>query len=360
VEADMFDELQTWWQNTTPATQAMLQAGGVVLAALLGGHLLGVLVVRYLRSWNFNAALRLPGSSPPGPEADQGFTPTLVAGLLVRLTVWAAAACWLAHQFGRAELAGTLGRIISRTWALAGVLVAALLLGSLLAHRLIDCVGSLTKPGSEPSRNGTASSHRGVAGAVGAGAYVLAVLLVLLIAADSFEWPLTRSAALALWQFAQHLLVAIAAVSIGCLGARWAREQVTPDGAASPEKRAGQYTALGIVAATTVLAVAVLLSSAGVLIGLAALTLLGVLLWLVRGYLPDVVAGLQLRAHKVREVWFDGVAWQVTEVGFLTTQVTRAGEFCRLQNRLVLEARLHAAPARTATAEADREPVGSH
>jgi hypothetical protein len=354
----MLDELQTWWQSTTPETQALFQAGGVVLAALLGGHLLGVLVARSLRSWNFDAALLLPSSSPPGPEADRRFTPTLAAGLLVRLTVWAVAACWLAHKFGQAEVAGTLGRILNRTWALAAVLVAALGLGSLLAHRLIDCVGGLTKPGSEPSRNGTASSHRGVVGAVGAGAYVLSVLLVLLIAADSFDWPLTRGAVLALWQFAQHLFVAGAALLVGCLGARWARDQVTPDGAASPEKRAGQYTAMGIVAATTILAVAVLLSSAGVLLGLGALALLGLLLWLVRGYLPDVVAGLQLRAHTVREVWFDGVAWQVAEVGFLTTQVCRAGEFFRLQNRVVLEARWHEAPAKADAPEVDRHPVG--
>ena len=68
------DQLQTWWLGTTPATQATFQAGGVVLAALLGGYLLGVLVARNLRSWNFDAALRLPGSSPPDLEADRGFT----------------------------------------------------------------------------------------------------------------------------------------------------------------------------------------------------------------------------------------------------------------------------------------------
>src|SRR5207244_8640958 len=95
------------------------------------------------------------------------------------------------------------------------------------------------------------------------------------------------------------------------------------------------------IAATTVLAVAVLLSSAGVLLGLAALAVLGFLLWMVRGYLPDVAAGLQLRDHKVREVCFDAEPWQVAEVGFLTTQLERGGEFCRVHNRLVLEARLH-------------------
>jgi hypothetical protein len=160
---------------------------------------------------------------------------------------------------------------------------------------------------------------------------------------------LTRSSALSLWRFAQHLLTAGAALAIGCLGARWAHDLVTPGaGRPSPEQSAGQYTALGIVAATTVLAVTVVLSSAGVLIGLAALALLGLLLWLVRGHLPDVMAGLQLRAHKVREVWFDGVPWEVVEVGLLTTQVTRAGAFSQVQNRLVLEARLHGAPTEAA------------
>src|SRR5437762_426816 len=175
----MFDELKTWWENTSPETQAALPDVGLVLAALLGGQFLGTMVARALRARDFDAALRLPRSSPPGAEAS-------------------------------------------------------------------------------PYRNGAATSHRGAAGAVGAGAYVLAVLLVLLIAADWFDWPLTRSSALALWQLAEHLLIAGAALFIGCLGARWAHDLVTPDSAATPEKRAGQFTALAIVAATTVLAVAVM------------------------------------------------------------------------------------------------------
>jgi hypothetical protein len=173
--------------------------------------------------------------------------------------------------------------------------------------------------------------------------YILAVLLVLLIAADLFDWPLTRSSAQALWEFAQRLLVACAALFIGSLGAGWARDLVTADGASTPEKRASQYTALGIVAASTVLAIAVLLSSAGVLYGLAALGILGFLVWLVRGYLPDVTAGLQLRAHKVEEVYLNGEPWQVAEIGFVTTQVSRRGEFLQLKNRQVLEARLNGA-----------------
>jgi hypothetical protein len=235
-----------------------------------------------------------------------------------------------------------LGVIINRTWGITAALVAALSLGSLLARRLMDCLNGLPKSSVDTARPGSAASHQNAAAAVGAGAYVLATLLVLLIAADLFDWPLTRNSALALWQFTQHMLVAVAALFLGCLGARWARDLATPDGAASPEKRAGQYTAMAIMAATTVLSVVVLLASAGVLLSLATLVLLGVGLWMVRGHIPDVVAGLQLKASKVREVFFEGQPWQVAEVGLLTSQVGRAGEICRVQNRVVLEARMHA------------------
>jgi hypothetical protein len=345
----MLEELQTWWQNTTAETRAYLLDGSLVLAALLVGHFLGTRVARALRNRNFDATLRLPGSATLNVE---GITPTFVAGVLVRLTVWAGVAWWLAREHDRPELAGTLAHVLNRTWGVVTVLVSALALGGLVARRIIDCLQGLTA-GSDglATRNG-ASPPRGVAGAVGAGVYGLVLLLALLIAADMFDWPLTRTSAQALWQLAQNLLVACAALFIGCLGARWARDLATSDGAATPEKRAGQYTALGIIAATTVLAVAVLLSSAGLLFGLVALAILGFGLWLARGYLPDVMAGLQLRAHKVRELWLDGALWQISEIGLLATQVSRRGEFCRLANHLVLEARMHEVPAEANRVEA--------
>ena len=86
--------------------------------------------------------------------------------------------------------------------------------------------------------------------------------------------------------------------------------------------------------------VAVLLASGGFLWGVLPLAFAALLVWLARGYLPDALAGLQLRGQQVSEVWFDGVAWQVAEVGLLTSEVCRAGEFHRLPNRRVLEARL--------------------
>src|SRR5262249_41445867 len=154
----MLDELETWWQNRSPETEAYVLEGSVMLAALVGGLVLGAIVARALRARNFDGIFRLPRSSPAGSDARHGFTPAFIAGFLVRLTVWARAAWWLAHRHGWVEFADMLGLAVKRTWAVATLLVAVLTLGSLLAHRLIDCFQGVTKPGSEPypSRHGAA------------------------------------------------------------------------------------------------------------------------------------------------------------------------------------------------------------
>ncbi|MCI0638757.1 MAG: hypothetical protein L0Y72_03200 [Gemmataceae bacterium] len=334
-------EVQTWWQDASPETRLTFQSIGVVIGALLVGYIVGGMVTRSLRAKNFDAALRIPGSSAP-PDGERGFTPTVVAGLLVRFTIWAVAGAWLARQHGKPDLSATLGLVVERTWALAGILVATLAVGSLLARRLTDV---LQGPRAEwDGRNGAAPPQRsGPAAAVAVGVYVVVLLLVLLVAADMFNWPLTRSSTQALWNFAHQVLIAGSALLIGYLGARWARDLVTHP-ATSSEQRVAQYTGLGIVSAATILALGVLLSSFGVLVGLAAVAVLGFLVWLARDYLPDVWAGLQLRAYKIREVWFEGVAYQVSEVGLLNSQLCQAGEFCRVQNRLVLNARFQQAP----------------
>ena len=321
----MFYELETWWQSITPEMQAALQEGSVAVAALVCGYFLGAMVTRVLTGVRFDASLRLPSTSPTAPEVDRGITPSVVAGFLVCLTVWAAAAWWVAQQHGHVEFAGTLGAIITRTWGLAALLVVFLTLGKMLSQRLMDCLHPESSGGPTTTRFQTSEtskpvevSHRGLAGAVGAGAYVLVLLLVLLIAADSFDWPLSRSAASALWQLAQHLLLAVAALFIGCLGARWARDMITAESAASPEKRFGEYTATALVATTTVLAVGVLLFGAKVLVVVAAIAITGFLAWSVRAYVPDVTAGLQLRSYKVAEVRLDAEQpWQVVATGLL-------------------------------------------
>jgi hypothetical protein len=177
--------------------------------------------------------------------------------------------------------------------------------------------------------------------------YGLVVLVALLAAADAFDWPLTRTAAAALWQLAQQLLTAGGALLLACLGARWARDLSTPAGPVSPEQRAAHYTALALIAGTTAGAVGVLLSGKGALIALVALPVVGFLLWFARGYLPDVMAGWKLRTEKVSQVWIDGAACQVSSIGVLMTEVGLAGESGRVPNRLVLEAATHGPLAAT-------------
>src|SRR5580765_522314 len=99
----MFEELEIWWQSMTPEMQTAIGEGSVLIAALICGHFLGVMVARVLAARQFDLALRLPGSAPASPPAEHGITPTVVAGYLVRLTVWAGVIWWLAHNHGQVE-----------------------------------------------------------------------------------------------------------------------------------------------------------------------------------------------------------------------------------------------------------------
>jgi hypothetical protein len=332
----MLNELQSWWQNATPETQTLVWDGGLAAVALVGGLIAGSVVARILRSWNFDGAFRL-SSVPPGGGVDRGLTPTRVAALLVRLTVWAAAGAWLAGRHGRPDIAETIQLVVPRVWSLTAVLAAALVLGSLLARRVADCFQDPSHGGAA-YRNG-AVPNRNLAGAVAAGVYGLVLLLALLTLADSFDWPLTRTAAAALWQLVQRMLTAGAALLVAYLGVRWASALATPVNVPTPEQRAGQYTALALVAGTSVACVAILLPSGGAMVvGLLAVPVLGVVLWVGRGFLPDVMAGWKLRADKVGQVQLDGTAWPVSGVGLLTTEVGQRGASYRIRNRLVLDA----------------------
>jgi len=338
----MLKQLETWWQSITPETQAYVWDGGLALLALLGGHIFGSMVARALRTRNFDAAFRPSNSSHTNTETVRRFTAVSAIGILVRLTFWGAGAWWFARRYGRPDVADTLALIAGRTWAAVGVLGGALLLAGLLARRIADCLRGSEQ--ASPNARHSSALQREVSGVVAAGVYGLVLLLALLTAADYFAWPLTRTAAVALWQLTLNLLIAGAALLIGAVGARWARDIAAPGASASPQQRAGYSTALGIVAGTTILGAGVLLFSAGVSVGLATMVILGVPLWLGRSHLSDVVAGLRLRTEKVGTVWLDGAACQVGEIGWLQTDVGRAGEYVRVPNRQVLEAASHAAP----------------
>lgn len=339
--SEYLTEAQSWWQGLSSETQGNIRIAGILFVAFVAGNILGRMTFRLLNSRNFDAALRLPGSAASPPETPHGITPSFLAGWLVCLTVWGGAAWWFAGHLGRTDVAERLSLVMSRTWAVAGILVVILAVASVLARRLADALRD-RHPAPDAASAGRygAAPKNGLADGAAAAVYVLVALVVLLITADMFDWPLTRSSAQALWQLAQKLLTVAATLLIGLLGARWARD-IVAEPTSSAEKRAGQYTGLGIVVISLVLSLGVLLSNAHLMLGIMVIAILGLAVWLCRGYLPDIMAGLQLRAQKIHEVWFDGAAWQVSDIGFLTTQVCKEGAVHSVRNRVVLDARMH-------------------
>jgi hypothetical protein len=340
---DKLNELQSWWNDLPPETRAYVWDGGVAFAALAGGFIIGGMVARTLRGLNFDAAFGLSGGGPGGGPASRSYAPTRAVGLLVRLTVWAGVVWWFLGKYGRADLAESLRLIGGRVWALIAMLAGSLVVGDLVSRRVTDLIqGSLTGPNGT-ARTG-AAPNRYVAGAVGAAVYVLVLLLALLVAADAFDWPLSRTAAGALWQLGQQLLTAGAGLSIAYLGAHWARELATPTDPVTPELKAGQYVGLALIGGAAIGGVMALLSGRGILIAMLALPILGGLLWLARDYIPDVMAGLKLRKEKVVQVWIEGTTCRVEGVGLLTSEVGQGNETGRVRNRLVLAAAGHGSP----------------
>jgi hypothetical protein len=337
---DKLNELQTWWNDVSPETRAYVWDGCVAFVALLGGLIIGGMVSRTLRGLNFDAAFDLSGGGPGGAPAGRGFTPTRAVGLLVRLTVWGGAIWWFLGKYGRPDLAESLRLIGGRIWALIAMLAGTLVVGGLVSRRVTDLI-----QGSVTGWNGTAKTasapNRTIAGAVGAAVYGLVLLLALLAAADAFDWPLSRTAAAALWQLGQQLLTAGAALLIAYLGARWARELSTPTGPVTPELKAGQYVGLALIGGAAIGGVMALLAGRGILIAMLALPILGGILWLARGYIPDLMAGLKLRKDKVDQIWIEGMACRVEGVGLLTSEVGQGNDTGRVRNRLVLEAAGH-------------------
>jgi hypothetical protein len=339
--------LQAWWQGLTPDSQVFLRGAAVLLGAFLAGLVVGRLACRRLRAANFDASLRAPWlpSAGGGRAEARPFTPTGLVSGLVCCTAWGGGVWWLATDRGWAALARTLEWVAGRVWSLVAVLIVALYLARFLAGQVIELLqspplgekldGWLPRPsgGGEPR-------VRGVAVLAGTAVYGVALLLVLLIAADLFGLALTGSAVAAAWSLLLHAVTAGGAMLIGWLGYRWASGLTSEEVEAAPPARAAHYAALGIVAGTTLLAIALLAATLQGLVGVAFVLLLAFVFWPLRGYVADVWAGILLKWQKVQQVRLDGELSRVGEVGLLTTRLQRQEEQLTRRNRLVLEAHL--------------------
>jgi hypothetical protein len=314
---------------------------------------------RRLRAHRFDASLRAPWLPATG-LAVMPFTPTALVSALVRCTAWGAGVWWLATTHGWVRAADGLEWAAGRVWALAAVLMAALCVGRFLAGQVIDFLqspplsdkldGWLPRAGGlrEPREPRVSS----VAALAGTAVYGVVFLLLLLIAADLYGWALTGSAMAAAWLFLLHVASAATALGIGWLGYRWARSLASPAlETATPFVRAAHYTALGILAGTTLLAIA-LLATLHAVAGVAIVLLLAFVLWPLRGYVADMWAGMLLKGQNVQQVHLDGQLSAVSEVGLLTTRLQRQDEQLSRRNGLVLSAHLQDASAGNGTVSA--------
>jgi hypothetical protein len=306
------------------------------------------MVSRRLRARDFDASLRASWLAPAdGGRA--GFTPTDLVRDLVRCTACGAGVWWLATEQGWAALAHNLEWAAGRVWSLAVVLIVALYLARFLAGQVIKFVENA--PLSDTlddwlprARGGREPRVSGVATLAGTAVYGVVFLLLLLIAADLFGWALTGSAMVAAWFLLLHVVTAGTALLIGWLGYGRARSLIFSEvEAAPPPRRAAHYTTLGILAGTTLLAIALLAATIQGAVGVGLALLLAFVLWPLRGYVPDVWAGILLKGQKVQHVCLDGEPSEVGEVGLLTTRLQRKEEQVSRRNGLVLEAHLQGA-----------------
>jgi hypothetical protein len=367
----MFDSLsewwlafEVWWRELTPGSQAFLRGAAVMVVAFLAAEVVARMVGRRLRAGNFDGSLRAPWLPAPGAGRVGGWpiTPSgLVSGLL-RLTVWGVGVWLLATEQGWTAVAAGLEWTAGRVWSLAAVLIVGLCLARFVAGQLIEFLqsgplsekldGWLPRAGALGGLGGLREPRvPSVAALAGTAVYGVVFLLVLLVAADLFGWALTGSALAAAWVLLLHVVTAGIALSIGWLGYRWARSLTLAAAETAPlPARAAHYTALGIVAGATLLAIA-LLATLHAVAGVAVMLLLAFVLWPLRGYVADVWAGMLLQGQKVEQVRLDGEFAKVGEVGLLTTRLQRQDEQVNRRNRVVLEAHLQGAARSNGVAE---------
>ena len=347
MSEDFWRSAQETWPALPPAAQLAVRAAGVFATALVAARAAGWLAGRRLRAARFDAAFRRPWSPPAaGTRADpHPATPTRLVTGLVRLTVWGGGLWALAQLSGWTDLARRLEWAVGRVWALAAAILAALYLSRLLTERLVEAVQASPLKATFDGWPAPAAGReaRGGGPAVVAGLLVdgVAVLLVLLVAAELTGLALAGEALAAAWHLALHVFTAGVALLIGWVGARAARAQAVADaGPVSPPAGFGSYAAASVMGAAALLAVLLLAGNLPTYFGLVLLVLVVMLVWPAQRWLPDVYAGVLLRAHRVKEVRMDGDTYPVGAVGLVQAQLSHPEGPRARRNRDVLEAHL--------------------
>jgi len=130
-----------WWQNLWLTQRQGIWDALVLVGALVGGKLVGIVVRAWLKRLGIDDLLRTP-FAPNRPRPKE---PSDVAGYLCVGTVWSIALWWITRQHGLSQIADSLLTLTGRLWFIALALGAALWLSnwinqsvaSLLQHPVV-------------------------------------------------------------------------------------------------------------------------------------------------------------------------------------------------------------------------------
>jgi hypothetical protein len=327
-----------WWQNLWLTQRQGIWDALVLVGALVGGKLVGIIVRAWLKRLGIDDLLRTP-FAPNRPRPKE---PSDVAGYLCVGTVWSIALWWITRQHGLSQIADSLLTLTGRLWFIALALGAALWLSnwinqsvaSLLQHPAVRERIDAVAP--EVRERLSEAVLRATSGTV----TVLLCLLALLASTELLGMTVTAQALQAIWELVLRLAIACLILATGWVGLKRLHEmsQMLRD-----LPRDERSLRLGVMAAALIFALALLTGGGGTLLALALFALLVVLLFPLREHVPDLWAALMLKAHQVQQVTMDGTVMQVRQIGWLVTTL-QAGEMeLRRPNREVLRAFLQKA-----------------
>jgi hypothetical protein len=104
-----------WWQNLWLTQRQGIWDALVLVGALVGGKLVGIIVRAWLKRLGIDDLLRTP-FAPNRPRPKE---PSDVAGYLCVGTVWSIALWWITRQHGLSQIADSLLTLTGRLWFIA-------------------------------------------------------------------------------------------------------------------------------------------------------------------------------------------------------------------------------------------------
>ncbi|MBI3923410.1 MAG: hypothetical protein HY318_18460 [Armatimonadetes bacterium] len=352
----------TWWNDLPRETQIALRDAEVVLAALLLAKFAGAVLKALLSARGFDSLVAVPWAPAAPVKGDPRARPSDVVGYLCVASLWAVAAWWLAREHGVSDVANSILWVTGKAWTLAFVIILAMVSGGWLSRAVtlaMQSPGIKTRLDSLlpiPGARGEPLSDS-LTKTVSVLFYVVSLMLMALASTDLLHLTATASALAAVWQLAVRLVAAGAALGIGWLGLKWARDfnlqgEADQSSFAAPtlsttalESRspaqplsAERQIQLGLLGAVILFAIAVVADIGGSLIGLCVLFMVFLLILPLREYVPDVWGGFYLLIRNAKTVDLEGRTMNIKQVGLLMTDLTIEGEHLSRRNREVLTA----------------------